>query len=174
MSTNVEVTYTTWEEIHRALGVLARRVVLNSKPDVLVIIAKGGLIPGRILADFLIIDDIGLIEAKFYKSIGTRGEKPYIKSATLPSITGKNVLVVDDVVDTGRTMQLVVDYLSSHKAKSIKTLAIYVKPWSTYIPDYYYAQTTKWIVFPWEICEALREGVVEKEAFKGLGDYCEK
>jgi len=173
MSAVVDVEYVTWNEIHRALGVLASRVLLNGKPDVLVLIAKGGLIPGRILADFLLVEDIGLIEAKFYKSIGVRGEKPFIKSSTLPSLTGRSVLVVDDVADTGRTMQLVIDYLSNYKVKSIKTLTIYVKPWSTFIPDYYFAQTTKWIVFPWEICEAIREKVAEKTVFKELSDYCE-
>jgi hypoxanthine phosphoribosyltransferase len=168
-----EVKYITWEEIHKALGVLAEKILLNGKPDVLVAIAKGGLVPGRILADFLSVDDMGFIEVKFYKTIGVRGEKPYIKLAILPPITAKNILVVDDVVDSGRTMQLVVEYLSSYKVKSTRTMTIYIKPWSSYTPDYYYEQTTKWIVFPWEICEAVREGVnVDEDVFKKLSKHC--
>jgi hypoxanthine phosphoribosyltransferase len=173
MSASKEILYVSWSEIHRALGMLAGKVLLHGKPDVLVIIAKGGLVPGRILADFINIEDIGFIEVKFYKSIGVRGEKPYMKSASLPPLTDKNVLVVDDVVDSGRTMQLVVEYLSGYKVKSTRTLTIYVKPWSSYIPDYYYAQTTKWIIFPWEVCEAMREGVAEKDMFRELSSYCE-
>jgi hypoxanthine phosphoribosyltransferase len=168
-----EIKYVTWEEIHEALGILAEKILLNGKPDVLIAIAKGGLIPGRILADFLSVDDMGFIEVKFYEAIGVRKERPYIKLAVLPPITAKNILVVDDVVDSGRTMQLVVEYLSSHKVKSTKTVAIYVKPWSSYIPDYYYEQATKWIIFPWELCEAVREGVsVEEDVFKKLSSHC--
>jgi len=170
---NGEVKYITWEEIHEALGVLAEKILLSGKPDVLIAIAKGGLVPSRILADFLSVDDMGFIEVKFYKAIGVRGEKPYIKLAILPPITAKNILVVDDVVDSGRTMQLVVEYLSSYKVKSARTVTVYIKPWTSYIPDYYYEQTTKWIVFPWEICEAVREGVsIEESVFKKLSRHC--
>ena len=168
-----KIVCVSWSEIHRALGVLANRVLSDEKPDALVLIAKGGLIPGRILADFIKVDDMGFVEVKFYRGIGVRGERPYLKFTMLPPLTNRDVLIVDDVVDSGRTMQLVVEYISSFKARSIRTLAIYVKPWSSYIPDYYYAQIDKWVVFPWEICEAVREGVIDRSAVEELSRYCE-
>jgi len=55
----------------------------------------------------------------------------------------------------------------------MKTLVIYLKPWSTYIPDYYYEVTNEWIVFPWEICETIKEGVVlDVREFQELGGKC--
>jgi len=57
------------------------------------------------------------------------------------------VLVVDDLVDTGRTMLGVVERLSKQK---ILTAVLYSKPWSTYKPDFWVARTEAWIVFWYE------------------------
>ena len=165
--------YISWSDIVEISAKLSHEVSKKFRPDVVVAIAKGGLIPARIVLEFLGVDEVGFVEVKFYKSIGVTVEKPYIKSMSVPPITGKNVLVVDDVVDSGRTMQLVVQVLSAQKPLEVKTLALYVKPWSTFIPDFYYAVVSEWIVFPWEVCEALKEGViVDHEEYRKYSAYC--
>ncbi|MEM4482050.1 MAG: phosphoribosyltransferase family protein [Desulfurococcaceae archaeon] len=170
----IKTRYATWIDIHEALGKLSSKVMGEFKPQVLIAIAKGGLLPARIIADILGVDEIGFIEVKLYKSIGIRSEKPYIKLIGVPPIMDKDVLVVDDVIDSGRTMQLVIDTLSKYTPRSIKALAIYIKPWSTYVPDYYYARTDEWIVFPWEICESAREGVeLDHPEYINISHYCQ-
>jgi len=47
------------------------------KPDVIIAVAKGGLIPARIVSDLMGVDEIGYIEVKFYKAIGVRSENHY-------------------------------------------------------------------------------------------------
>lgn len=169
----LKVEYMSWSSIVEAVAWLSKKIATQYKPDLIVAIAKGGLIPARILADILGIEDLGYIEVKFYKSIGSTLEKPFIKTMALQSIVDKNVLVVDDIVDSGRTMQLVVNVLSNLGARTVKSAALYVKPWSTYTPDYYYKVVTSWIVFPWEVCEVLKEGVsIDHSEFKKLVDYC--
>jgi len=169
----LKIRYVSWSEIHRALSVLANSVRSTFNPEVVVAIAKGGLIPSRIIADLLMIEEMGFIEVKFYKAIGLRGEKPFIKYLALPALRDRNVLVVDDVIDSGRTIQLVIDALSSYAPRSMKTLVLYLKPWAAFTPDYYYEVTNEWIVFPWEICESKKEGVsIEHEEFVEFGKYC--
>lgn len=168
-----KIRYITWQEVHEIIGSLANRLIGDYNPEIIIAIAKGGLIPARIISDVLGIDEIGFIEVKFYKSIGVRSEKPFIKHIAIPYLKDKNVLVVDDVVDSGRTIQLVVDSLAVHAPKQLRTLALYLKPWSTYIPDYYFGVTDEWIVYPWEICEAKKERAeLTNSEFKEFSMYC--
>lgn len=168
-----KIRYVPWSTIQETINKLAKCVFASFRPDVIVAIAKGGLIPARILSDLLGVDEIGVIEAKFYMGIDYRRDKPFIKSIAIPPIKNKRVLVVDDVSDTGRTLQLVTDTLALHAPQALKSLTLYVKPWSTYTPDYFYAVTDEWIVFPWEVCEALREGVALNDPeFKATSEYC--
>lgn len=173
MDKETKVKYVSWSTIQEILKILAKRISKNYEPEVIIAIAKGGLVPARILADLLGVGEMGFIEVKFYKGVAIRGEKPFIKSIALPQIRDKKVLVVDDVVDSGRTIQLVIDTLAVHAPLAVRSTALYVKPWSTYFPDYFYAVTDEWIVFPWEICEAIREGVfVSNSEFINESRYC--
>lgn len=154
----VPLEYVSWRKLHLILGELALRV-LNSgfKPDIIYAVIKGGLIPARILADFLGVDTIGFIGVRFYKRVGERTAKPELTLPPTVNVRDQDVLIVDDVVESGRTLQLVIEELSRYGAGKIKSLALYVKPWRTYTPDYYYESTANWLVFPWEIAETYKE-----------------
>ncbi|MEM1628393.1 MAG: phosphoribosyltransferase [Desulfurococcaceae archaeon] len=156
---DVKLRYASWREIHRAILEISNKVMTSYKPEVLITICKGGLIPARIMVDLLGLKELGYIEVKFYKAVGVRDEKPLITFSAFPPLVAKNVLIIDDVVDSGRTMQVAVEAVSMHRPRCVKTAAIFVKPWSTFMPDYYYKITNEWIVFPWEICETMREGL---------------
>jgi len=71
------------------------------------------------------------------------------------------LLVVDDIVDSGRTM---IDMLNGIEKLTVKTASLYWKPHSSFKPDYYVKQTSDWIVFPWEPMEE----VPNREAYKDL------
>ena len=78
------------------------------------------------------------------------GLKPVLLAPMLDtdSIEGKRVLVVDDVVDSGRTLALVLDLLTNVGAQP-RSAVVYAKPTTVVEPDYVWARTDKWIVFPW-------------------------
>jgi len=157
-SNNIEIEYISWKHLHLALITLVNNMVSTGfKPDIIYAVIKGGLIPARILSDLLEIDEIGFVGVKFYKGINTREAKPELTLPPTTSVRNKKILVVDDVVDSGRTLQLVIEELTRYGAKEIKSLAIFVKPWSPIYPDYYYKETNKWVVFPWELVETSKE-----------------
>lgn len=152
------VRFLTWNDITSTCNIVAERIINSGfKVDVIVGILRGGIIPATIIADILGIEDIGVIDIKFYQAPNIRREKPILKQPLTLPIYNKNTLIVDDVSDTGRTLQLALDYIRHYSPKEIKTVTLYVKPWTNLIPDYYAEITDKWLVFPWGTWEYKRQ-----------------
>jgi hypothetical protein len=125
------------------------------KPDIIVGIARGGLVPSRILADLLETRDFAIITIEYYTGINARSKEPILKQCLHTQLTGKKVLLVDDVSDGGRSLQLAKTHLQQQLAGEIKIATIYCKPGTITTPDYYERETGRWIVFPWEARETL-------------------
>ena len=163
------IEYVNWQKLHRAVASIACRILREKEEfDTIIAIVKGGLIPARLLSDVLGIDEIGFIGVKLYKGVGEKEKTPKLTIPPTPPPTNKRILVVDDIVDTGTTLQLVIDELNRYTPAKIRSAAIYVKPWAIIRPDYYYETTSKWIVFPWERGESIREGIFLDEASIGI------
>ncbi len=154
----LELEYVSWSDIENMIDNLARQIEKSGfKVDVIVGILRGGIIPAKLISDELGVEDIGVIEIKFYKGIGERGHKPYLRQPLTLSVKEKNVLIVDDVSDTGLTLNLAVNVVNLYSPKKLRTATLYIKPWTKMIPDYYSKISDKWIVFPWEKKEVSRE-----------------
>ncbi|MCC6052005.1 MAG: phosphoribosyltransferase [Fervidicoccaceae archaeon] len=157
----------TWNDIQQALFHIAEQINHSGvNVQVVVGVLRGGWIPARIIADLLGVSEVGAIEIKFYKGIGERGERPVITQPLITDVRGKEVLIIDDVADTGKSIQTATTVVGLHGAKTIRTATLYIKPWSTIKPDFYYAETDRWIVFPWELREIIEEYI--KATYKVL------
>ena len=158
----------SWEEIHVGSIKLALKVMRDYRPDILIGVLRGGYIVARIVADILGVRELGVVEVKFYKGVGETAEKPVITQPLVTEVRGKKVLIIDDVVDSGRTLQIVTEQVRLRGAKELKSAALYYKPRSIIKPDYFAVKTSKWILFPWELKEFLLELGVERsrEAIK--------
>jgi hypoxanthine phosphoribosyltransferase len=145
---------------------LAQKIQLTSyKPDVVVAVCRGGLIPARILVDLLEARLLAAIQVEFYIGLGETKEQPTLKQALALPVAGKRVLLVDDIADSGKSLQYAIAYLQGQGAAEIKTATIYYKPQSIIAPDFYEKETDCWVVFPWEAKETLRK-IVCKQAGK--------
>lgn len=149
-----------WDFIYEALFEIAEKVQ-RSGIDVRVIIGilRGGWVPARVLSDLLSVSEVGALEIKFYRGVGERWERPVVTQPLLVNARGKEVLIIDDVADTGKSLQTAVNFVSMYGAKVVYTATIFVKPWSTIKPDFFVAETDKWVVFPWEVREVVEEYV---------------
>jgi len=127
------------------------------KPDVLIGVSRGGLVPLRIFSDITGIKKIGVLGIQFYKAIGKTNKFPEITHDMPLYIKGKKVLIIDDVADTGKSLVEARKYIEKKGAKEIRTATLHYKPTSEIKPDYYIATTTDWIIYPWEVHEAERE-----------------
>ena len=137
-----------WDDVEKAVTALATTLEREFVPDLIVGIARGGLIPAVRLSHLLRDKLLRMIHIKFYKGVNLRKEKPELL-ADVGELPPK-VLIVDDVADTGATLEFVLERVKGKGAKDIKIATIAYKPRSRVKPDYYVFETDKWIVFPWE------------------------
>lgn len=119
-------------------------------PDVVVAVARGGLLLAGAMAYALDIKSCGALNVEFYTGVGKRLPAPVVLPPLLdqPSLRGKKVLLVDDVSDSGRTLALVVDLLRAAGAE-VRTVVLYTKPGTVFEPDFTWRRTDRWIAFPW-------------------------
>jgi hypoxanthine phosphoribosyltransferase len=165
LATEFEFEVPTWNDIYNMLIDLADEVrKSNFNPDILVGISRGGWLPARILSDLLDNPFITSIGVSFYVGVYETKSEPVLTQPLSISAFGKKILLVDDVVDSGKSAMLIRSHLERHGVKEIKLLSLYYKPWSVTIPDFYNKETKYWIVFPWELRETLRK---LKEKCKG-------
>ncbi|MBN1329794.1 MAG: phosphoribosyltransferase [Candidatus Heimdallarchaeota archaeon] len=143
---------TIWNQVSQ----LSAKIAKTYKPDILIGISRGGLVITRLFSDILGIKDIGIIGVGFYTNIGETAKKPTLSQELTTSVEGKKVLLIDDVSDTGKSLVVAVKYLKDKGAVQIKTVTLHYKPQSCFKPDYFIADTTKWIVYPWEKMEFAR------------------
>jgi len=148
----------TWQDIEELSYKIAEQIIeRNIKIDAIIAILRGGWIPARILADILGVEKIGVLGIKFYKSIESRKEQPIITYPLILDISNKNILLVDDVADTGKSLSIAVEMARLYGPRNIYTATLYVKPTTILVPDFYAETTNAWIIFPWEKAELAKE-----------------
>jgi hypoxanthine phosphoribosyltransferase len=156
----------TWNTIYAMLLSQAKKICQSGfKPDVIVGVTRGGWIPARILSDLLEIPNLATVRVEFYLGVAETLNKPALTQGVSAGVLGKKTLVVDDVADTGRSLQLVKEHLLQQGAAEVQIATLYYKPFSLAKPDYYEKKTRRWVVFPWDIKETARK-FVEKHQDK--------
>ena len=154
----------SWDRIYEMLIELAKRVRDSGfKPDLIVGVCRGGWAPARVMSDLLENANTASIRIEFYLAPGITARKPVISQAIMVPVRGMNVLVVDDVADTGESLKVAVEHLDVCGAKAIRTATLYYKPQSILKPDFFIIQTDQWIIFPWERLESTRRLLNEAE-----------
>ncbi len=142
--------YLDWIKIDEAVWTLKDEILKDFTPDMIVGVARGGLIPAVRLSHISNNILMRVVDVKFYKDVEKRREKPNIMVPLTDKIDNLNVLIVDDVADTGKTLMAIKEHLSNKNAKEIRIAVIAKKSHSIIDPDYYVFETDKWIIFPWE------------------------
>ncbi|QCQ18064.1 phosphoribosyltransferase [Microbacterium sp. RG1] len=141
----------TWDLFGEASRDIAREVIAaDFVPEVVVAIARGGLLPAGAIAYGLGVKNCGAINVEFYTGIGTVLDAPELLPPELDMtyLNGRRVLLVDDVADSGRTLDLAVRLLVERGA-DVRSAVIYTKPTTIIQPDFSWKNTDLWIDFPW-------------------------
>jgi len=165
---NTETKYEapTWNQIYDMLFHQSQKIQADIfKPDTIIGVARGGTVSSRILSDLLEIKDIIFIQIDYYEDINQTRPKPILKQCLTTHLADKKPLLVDDISDSGISLQFAKNYLQKQGAKEIKIATLYAKPTTITKPDYYEKLTSNWIVFPWDAKENVRK-IVEKQRGK--------
>ena len=152
----------TWQGFGDACRQIAEQIADSGwMPDLIVAIARGGMLPAGAISYALGVKANGAINVEFYTGVGKTMLEPEILEPymDISSLEGKRVLIVDDVADSGKTLKLIMDLIAkeglsmgSDTAKvDARSATIYLKPTSIIKPDYVFKQTDKWINFPWSV-----------------------
>lgn len=130
-------------------------------PDLVLSIARGGLLVGGALSYALGVKGSYLVNIEFYTGMDRRLDEPIVLPPRLDvtEISDARVLVADDVADTGYTLEKVRE-LVGERVADVRTAVLYQKPRSTVDCDYVWRRTDRWIEFPW----SSQPPVVDRDA----------
>ena len=148
----------TWGEVYRLSRCLAEMIrQADFRPQVVVAIARGGYVPARILCDFLGIYNLVSIRIAHYESGAHITEQARLSSPLALDVRGLQVLLVDDVSDTGETLALAVKHIQSFAPAQLRLAVLHHKEVSPVIPDFFAKTIVKWrwLVYPWAVIEDL-------------------
>jgi hypoxanthine phosphoribosyltransferase len=141
----------TWSAFGEGIRDLAQQVADSGyRPDIILAIARGGLIPAGSLGYALSVKNTYVMNVEYYTGVDQRLEVPVFLPPHLDliGVQDKQFLVVDDVADTGHTLQMVHDFCAG-KVAEVRSAVIYEKPRSVIRCDYVWKRTDRWIEFPW-------------------------
>jgi uncharacterized protein len=146
----------SWQELGADTFTLAQKILADKKKyDRIIVLAKGGLTFAKPMVDYLKVPNVTSIQLEFYTGVVETKKTPKITQKLPISIAGERIIIFDDLVDKGDTMQLAHTYIGENDAKSIETATLISKPWSTFKVDYTVRSSEAWVVFPHEIRETI-------------------
>lgn len=141
----------TWRQFHILVRGLAERVEsAGFRPDVLVGVTRGGLVPLAILGELMGMKNVATISARSYDGV----ERGKLNITALPEIDlrGKRVLLVDEITDSGETLKKIAVLVAKHyQTADVKTAVVVTNTaHCTHAPDFSMMETDVWVVFPWQ------------------------
>ncbi|MHA2287974.1 MAG: phosphoribosyltransferase [Promethearchaeota archaeon] len=152
---NIELTHLTWNEIETYCRKIANEIRnADFKPEIIVGIQRGGSITAVLLSHLLKIEVVCTIGIRTTESDDTNAQrvKPIIYDPfSLKLVSGKTVLLTDDISDTGTTLIEAMRELSKYGAKDVRSATLVRAPASNSEVNFYGEEIKPWIVFPWEI-----------------------
>lgn len=153
----------SWDQFHRDARALAWRLSGTGGFRALVCITRGGLVPAAIVSRELGIRMIETVCVASYHDYDTQGGLQVLKTIAdgLATGEGEGVLVVDDLVDTGKTVQIVREMLpKAHFA------TVYAKPLGRPLVDTFVTEVSQdtWIYFPWDLGYSFQPPIAKATA----------
>ena len=129
----------------------------HGAPSAIVYVQRGGMVFGRLLSDYLGVSKVFGIKASYYNEYSLPSKGVYVGSLNGVQENNGYILLVDDIIDTGKTMAAVSSKILPISRKLV-TVALLCKEGSSFKPDFCGTYTSKdsWIIFDYEKEEAYR------------------
>ena len=153
----------SWQDLGDGARELAELVHRDGyKPDIVLAIARGGLLVGGAVGYALGVKNTFTMNVEFYTGVDERLEMPMLLPPVpdLVDFAEQRVLIADDVADTGATLALVKDFCEG-KVAEVRCAVLYEKSRSTVSCEYVWRRTDAWIEFPWSIRPPVGAALLE-------------
>jgi len=159
-------TLITWEEVYSLCRQLTQQLrKADFRIDMIIAIARGGYVPGRILSDMLGIHDLTCFKIEHYQGAYKQLET-YVKYPLNADINWRNILLLDDVCDSGDTFAVGIDHIRQcGTVNEMHTAALHLKTVSKFIPDFYVETVSewRWLIYPWAVNEDLSSMIAKMQ-----------
>ncbi len=179
----IKCYFVSWDQAYRLGRKIARKIKASGfVPDLVIGVSRGGLVPARMLCDFLDQKDLTSMKVEHWgiaDNFGTARIKFPLPEEI--DISGKKILIVDDVADTGDTYHVILDDIKKRYPAEVRTVVLQYKTSSTFVPDYWGEKHVawKWIIYPWALYEdmtgfikrVLVRPMTREEIRKGLSGF---
>ena len=161
----VPVKIVSWEEIVEWSKGLAERIRGDGfQPDVVSAVSRGGFVPARLICDFLDVTNLLSIQSQHWVEAARMAEKAILRFPYRVDLSGMRAILVDDIVDTGDTLQLARDFVVREwRPSELKVAALqWISSVAKIRPDYYYLEVRDWTWFqyPWTRLEDTMQFIV--------------
>lgn len=148
----------SWKKVEKDTIKLAGQLK-SEKIDEIISISRGGMVVARLLSDLLDLP-ISHITIESYSDL-KQGKEPIVTQVSPREFKNERVLLVDELADSGRTFLKALEYLKTLPLSEVITTALYVKPQSKYIPQYFVEKLDGWLIMPYEIRETKESFIHE-------------
>jgi hypothetical protein len=138
----------SWEMFGELCRALALRVARDYDPEIVVGIARTGVIPGAVVASILRREFHSLLVSRKEGPEQVR-ERPEILTAAPARCARRRVLLVDEVTTSGDTLRLALAAIRDVGPAEVRTATSFVRP-GGYRPDYFALETDEIVIFPWD------------------------
>jgi hypothetical protein len=150
----------SWEDVDRWADHVAAQVrAADAVPQTIVGLSRGGWVPGRLLCDRLGVKRLVSLRAQHWGLTAMPSGRAELTEGLSGPVVGERVLVVDDITDTGESLQLAVDHVKAGRPGRVESAAFLHIAHSKFVPTYYAEEIPRtawvWVVFPWNYWEDL-------------------
>lgn len=139
---------------------LARQIrAAGRTPTAIVALTRGGWVPSRLLADRLGVRRLVALRLQHWGVTATRTGTAEITEGLSGPVEGEDVLVVDDITDTGESLALATEHVRAHGARRVESAVSLHIAHARFRPTYFAEEIPRdawvWVVFPWNYWEDL-------------------
>ena len=146
-----------WNMFYKLAKQVAKKVNNSGyKPDIIVGLARGGWVLARVLCDFVGVKDLVSLKVEHWGVTATPDGTAKLRNEINVDLTGKKVLVVDDITDTGESMKVATEYIKSLGPAEVRTASLQHLTCAKFKSDYVGEELDwVWVIFPWNFTEDL-------------------
>jgi len=175
----VKTKLVSWDEVVEWCRLLALKVEEDSwRPDLVVAVARGGYVPARLICDFLDIHDLVSLQILHWGKAAEITAEAYVKYPYTLDLSGKKILLVDDIIDTGDSVIIAKKFITENwKPAELKVAAMqWISPVAKIKPDYFVEDVKDWIwyQYPWTRAEDTTnffEKILDEKAKEGKNEW---
>lgn len=153
MSALPDLRFISWDDFHEMGHELACQLKeLRPESCTIISVSRGGHALARVVSDFL---KLPIFSVSIQSYTDLKQHELQITQELNVDLKGRHVLLVDEIIDSGKTLVRALDYLQDFQLKSVTSVSLHVKPEAIMKSDFYVDELTEWVVYPYEVRETI-------------------